>query len=84
MKTFEIGNTYATRSACDSDCVYSYRLIKRTAKRATLVRLDNTGQPYGKPFARGISIWYDETKEAIYPEGKHSMCPIITPEKGIH
>ena len=83
MKTFEIGNVYATRSACDHDCIFSYRLIKRTAKRATLVRLDNNGDPYGKPFARGISAWYDDSKEAIYPEGKYSMCPILTAEKGV-
>jgi len=48
-----------------------------------LVRLDNNGDAYGKPFARGISAWYDDSKEAIYPEGKYSMCPILTAEKGV-
>ena len=65
LNKFEVGKTYETRSICDSDCVFSYKVVSRTAKTVTL---DN-GKRY-RPHTY-------ENREAIYPECKYSMCPTI-------
>ncbi|SJP57398.1 hypothetical protein [Clostridioides difficile] len=35
MIKFEIGKTYATRSVCDHDCMFTIEVIKRTDKTIT-------------------------------------------------
>lgn len=32
MKKFEIGKEYFTTSACDSNCIFTIKIIKRTDK----------------------------------------------------
>ena len=65
---FETGKTYSTRSACDYDCVFSFEVLKRTAKRITIKHHDEV-------FTRGI--YMHEGKEHCKPLGSYSMCPII-------
>ena len=31
MAQFQVGKTYATRSACDHDCIFSFTILARTA-----------------------------------------------------
>jgi hypothetical protein len=52
---FEVGKTYYMSSVCDSDCVWCYEIIKRTAKTVTLQQVDRSE----KPMVRRISIWND-------------------------
>lgn len=67
---FEINKTYETRSICDHDCVFSYIVIKRTAKFMTIK------DKFGDIKRVGIKIYEDA--ENAYPEGNYSMCPVIS------
>lgn len=65
---FEIGKTYSTTSICDSNCVFSFEVLKRTAKRITL-------KHHNEVFTRGIYVY--EGVEHCKPFGSYSMCAII-------
>jgi hypothetical protein len=65
MKKFEIGKTYSMRSACDHDCIWTYKILKRTDKTVTL---DNN-----KSYRIGVY----EDREIISPLGKYSMSPTL-------
>ena len=65
MSKFEVGKTYKTTSICDSNCIISVTIAKRTAKMVTTTD--------GKRFKVGE---YDN-QEFIRPWGSYSMSPII-------
>lgn len=65
---FEVGKTYATASICNSDCIFSFEILARTAKTVTV-------KVHGKVCRRGISLY--EGIEQFYPHGHYSMCAII-------
>lgn len=67
---FEIGQTYSTRSACDYEAIFSYRVIARTAKTVTL---ENR---HGHISRRGIAI-DGYGCEYCRPQGRYSMAPVI-------
>lgn len=66
---FEVGQTYSTRSACDYDCVFSFTVVKRTAKTVTIE------SPTWGQVRRSIKIWGDV--ESILPLGSYSMAPVL-------
>jgi hypothetical protein len=68
MKKFEVGKTYSTRSICDSECIFSFEVLKRTAKQITL-------KHHNEVFKRGVYIY--DGAEHCKPFGSYSMCPII-------
>ncbi len=65
MKQFEIGKTYSSRSICDSNCIYTATIIKRTAK-TVVAEIDG--------HARRCKIHIDSEGEFIIPE-RYSMAP---------
>jgi hypothetical protein len=71
IKQFQIGRTYATRSACDHDCIFSFAIIDRTEKT---VKIDY----HGKVSSKKIRI--RDGVEAILPLGSYSMGPFLTAE----
>lgn len=71
-KQFETGRTYATRSACDSECIFSFTILGRTAKTVTT-------EVHGKTVKRGVSV-YDGV-EQFMPFGRYSMAAVITADK---
>ena len=74
MKQFEVGKTYYTRSNCNHDCIYSFKVISRTAKMVTVI--DATGER----FKRKVREWQYGNKDAeeiIAPYGHYSMAPVI-------
>lgn len=73
---FEVGRTYSTRSACDHNCIYSYTVVARTAKRLTLRQPGES-----KTRVRGIAI--DRGVEYCLPEGRYSMAPVIRADRVI-
>lgn len=73
IKQFQVGQTYSTRSACDYDCVFSFTVIKRTAKFVTIE------DRHGKVRRCGIKVW--DNVESCFPLGSYSMAPIISAEK---
>ena len=67
--TFEIGKTYWTNSICDTNCIWEYKIEKRTEKSVWI---------NGNRF--GIKRNY-EGNEMIYPLGKYSMAPMLTADR---
>jgi len=70
-KTFKIGQTYSTRSACDHECIFSFTVKSRSNK--FLVLSSNQGEK-----RVGVFV-YDGTERAM-PYGRYSMAPQITAE----
>jgi len=68
MKRFEIGKTYETRSSCDYECIYSFEIVRRTAKQITFKYL-------GKEKTKGVREY--EGVELCSPFGHYSMSPTI-------
>lgn len=70
MKKFEPGKTYSAPSLCDSQCIFSFEILKRTAKTVTI-------NAHGKVVTRRIfSDYYSH--EAFRPFGNHSMAVVIS------
>lgn len=68
-RRFQIGETLATRSLCDWDCIFRFTVVSRTDKFVTL----NDGD---RDFRCGIKIASDGV-EYVYPHGRHSMAPTL-------
>ncbi len=70
MKTFTTGQKLSTRSICDSDCIFEGRILKRTAKTATIsTRMDGE---------KRCKIHIDtDGSEYLFPHGTYSMAPIF-------
>lgn len=67
---FEVGATYATRSICDSECIFKITIIKRTEKTVTIDK--------GNGKVQRCKVHTDlRDAETIYPYGIYSMCPVI-------
>ena len=74
MRTFKQGKTYTTRSICDYNCIWSFKIHKRTAKSVWVdVR--------GKRVRRSVSI-FDNT-EYFKPFGNYSMACMVKAEREV-
>lgn len=75
MSKFEIGKFYSMRSACDHNCVWTYKVIDRTACTVTLLDVDTN-----KTRKCRISKLYTEwnKSETVLPLGNYSMAPVLT------
>lgn len=71
MTKFEIGRTYTMKSPCNQDCVWTYEVIKRTAKTITITN--------GKSEIRCRISKSSEMlgTETVYPLGQYSMAPTL-------
>ena len=72
---FEVGKTYSCRSACDHSTVFSYQVIGRTAKMLTL------RDAHGIEKRRGVKPSHCGAYETCLPEGRYSMCPVISADR---
>ena len=73
--TFDIGQTYSCRSACDSNCVWTFTVEARTAKRMTIADGYDT---------KTVGIKIDESgNEWALPMGRYSMAPVIFSDRSI-
>ena len=68
MKQFETGKEYSARSICDHNCIFSFTILKRTAKSVWV-------KVHGETVRRQIEIY--DNAESFYPFGKYSMAAII-------
>lgn len=66
---FEVGASYSARSACNSDCIWTWTVTKRTAKFIT-VETD-----HGEIARVGVKVW--DNVERAEPFGNYSMSPSI-------
>ncbi len=72
MTQFQIGKTYATRSICDHDCIFSHEILARTAKTVTI-------KVHGKIVRRGLSSY--QGVEQFKPYGNYSMCAVLQADR---
>lgn len=72
MKKFEVGKEYSMRSICDQNCVWTYKVVSRTAKTITL-------QDEDKIFKCRINKVATEihNAETVKPLGTYSMAPSL-------
>lgn len=70
---FEVGQTYSTRSACDHECVFSFTVVKRTAKFMTVT------DKFGKQTRCGVMNF--DGVERAFPMGRYSMAPQISSDQ---
>jgi len=75
MNSFEQGKSYECRSICDHNCKWIFKIIRRTAK-SLWIKNTHTGETVRK----AITINW-EGSEQIFPLGRYSMAPTLTPEK---
>lgn len=66
--TFEVGGSYSARSACDHNTVWTFRVIKRTAKFVTIQHRDEVLR---------VGVKVDDQGEWALPFGSFSMAPVI-------
>lgn len=74
MTQFQVGQTYSTRSACDHECIFSYTVVSRTAKRLVLE------DRHGRISKRGVYT-YSDGIEHCKPQGSYSMAPVISADE---
>ena len=72
---FEVGKTYSTRSACNHEMVYSWTVVRRTEKCVWLRERDGD-----KDVRRSVKV-YEDGIETIYPDGRYSMCPVLSADR---
>lgn len=72
---FAPGETVTCRSVCDHNCVWTFEVIKRTAKFITIQDVTFPGRPAEKPVRVGVKT--DDNGEWAMPMGSYSMAPVI-------
>ena len=73
MKKFEIGKEYFDTSACDHNCIFTIRIVKRTEKTVTFERDGETSR---------AKLFSDERGEYIIPD-RYSMAPVFRAEREV-
>lgn len=79
MKKFEVGKTYYTQSICDSDCVITGKVLKRTAQTVTM-EVRGRGVKTLR-ISKGLSDML--CAEAVKPWGAYSMAPTLSADRMI-
>lgn len=72
---FEINKTYSCCSVCDSNCKWTFKVLKRTDKFVTLEDQD------GKVFRKKVTVFNGD--EQCNPLGVYSMAPILRADKEV-
>jgi len=70
MKRFEVDKTYTCRSVCDHNCIWTFKVVKRTQKSVWLE------DERGEVSRRLVKCFHNE--ETLFPLGIFSMCPVLT------
>lgn len=82
IKKFKVGKKYSMRSACNHDCVWTYKVISRTDGTVVLQQLNKDGKPTGDKARFRINKKLTEYlgAECVKPLGTYSMAPILIAE----
>lgn len=75
-KKFEVGKHYSMHSPCDTECIWTYKVIARTDKTVTLENRDGVK----KCRVRESGI-YDA--EVCNPLGRYSMSPVLAADETV-
>jgi hypothetical protein len=71
---FEIGKTYSTRSICDYECIFSFKVIGRTEKTVTIESRSRGA------VRRKVRVGSDGV-ERCDPHGRYSMSPVLSADE---
>jgi hypothetical protein len=74
MKRFEVGETYEARSISNYDCIWRFKVVKRTAKTMRIVDATRTS---AEVVTRRIQQCGYHDSEISFPLGNYSMAPMI-------
>ena len=72
---FEVGKTYYMTSACDQDCVWKYKITRRTIQTVILEGIDGN-QGSGRK-----RIGFSYGVEYVSPLGRHAFAPMLMADK---
>ena len=75
VKMFEVGKTYRMSSVGDHNCVWRYKIAKRTIQTVILEGLDGA-EGSGR---KRIGLFHGV--ETVSPLGRYSMAPILSADK---
>ena len=80
IKKFKVGNQYSMRSACNHECVWTYKVLARTACTVTLAQVMSNGKTKADIITCRINKGLSEFSgaESVKPLGSYSMCPILS------
>ena len=73
MRKFEIGKKYSMISICNSECVWTYEVIARTAQTITITDGENVQRCR---ISKKFSAY--RNAETVTPLGVYSMCPMLS------
>jgi hypothetical protein len=68
MNNFIEGKTYQTKSICDSNCIFTAEVLKKTAKTVTVKTMEGV---------KRCKVHEYNGEQFIYPLGQYSMAPMI-------
>jgi len=71
---FQVGEEVATRSLCDWDCIFRFKVVSRTAKFVTF-------EYFGQLKRVGVKVW--DGREVASPLGNHSMSATVAAGENI-
>jgi hypothetical protein len=72
---FVVGETYSVRSLGDWECIWTFTVVKRTAKFVTLV------DAHGDTYRVGVTTW--DGVERCMPFGRYSMAPSLVADRPV-
>lgn len=82
MTKFEVGGKYEMRSACNHDCVWTYEVVKRTAKTVTFKDISRRWDNMQVTLVLRISKYSEMAgTETVFPLGRYSMCPVLRADR---
>lgn len=67
MKKFEIGKEYFDRSACNHDCIFTIKIIKRTEKTVTFERRSKAAAMPGNDLVLAVAQRNDDKVLKNFP-----------------
>lgn len=77
IKKFKVGKSYFCRSACNHDCVWTFKVMKRTEKTVVLCGSFTDGKKQ-----KSFRISSDNLTEWCMPLGRFSMAPVLFASRG--
>jgi hypothetical protein len=83
IKKFKVGNQYSMRSACNHECVWTYKVLSRTDCTVTLAQVMSNGKTKTDIITCRINKGLSEFSgaESVKPLGSYSMCQILSADK---
>lgn len=76
--SFQVGKTYFCRSACDYDCIWTFRVISRTTSTVTFEG------DFNNVDRKTLRIPKDSAMDGIeyvMPFGRYSMAPCLSADQ---